>query len=94
MGPDLPNPMTIQDVIELVEWYRTEYPGLKAKVSNEAIEGLVELKTKFGIDAADEMHDVYLREIKIEIRIRALLELGLAFDQALIVAQESLPILW
>lgn len=83
---------TIKDAVDLVEGYRAKYPWIKAKVTDQMIAGISELKATHGIDAEDEIYYIMEREIEVELKTAALVKLGVPWEQAFTAVERSVPL--
>jgi hypothetical protein len=68
-----------QDIVDMVESYRAEYPDLKIKV---AIEHLETLPTIHGPGILDEVFDVIMKQCVNEIEVLRLVKIGVPFEEA------------
>ena len=73
---------TEKDLVEMVAKYRAEYPWLKTVLTEETLKGLRHLEENFGLTAIDEFYEVVETQIIVEIKTKALVELGIPFDEA------------
>lgn len=81
--------MTIKDLIYMVEGYRAKYPWLLTQVTEDTIKGIQELKETHNIDATDELYSILEQKIQIEIKVDALVKIGVPHDEALAIAQKE-----
>lgn len=73
---------TEKDLIEMVSKYRAENPWLKSQLTEETLKGLKHLEENFGLTAIDEFYDVMETQIIVEIKTKALVELGVPWEEA------------
>lgn len=70
---------TVQDVRDLIEEYKKDYPDLKAQVSIEALEALEALH---GPGALDECYAMIEKQFDGEIAVKELVKLGVSYPDA------------
>lgn len=73
---------TEKDLVEMVEKYRTDYPWLQTRITDEMIQGIRHLEDNFGIMAMDDLYETLEAQIVVEIKTRALTDLGVPVDEA------------
>lgn len=73
---------TEKDLIEMVEKYRSDYPWLMTKITDQMLVGLRHLEENFGVVAIDEFYEIIEAQIIVEIKTKALVELGVSWEEA------------